>query len=987
MATSIRYEIQIEVNNTYYILDTYDYSPVSLQYQISDITEVDKRKANFSKSIKLPLTGLNRQIFGDLFNLANDATYDPNRKAKCWIMVNTVPVFIGNLQVTNATIDDIMNKTEVEVVVYSENDDFFKDVGEKYVNELNLSELDHQYSIDNIRNSWNATASSENTGYFYPMIDYGFDWNSQKLKAGLSFSNFYPALYIKRIWDKIFNDTNYTYQSNFLNSTKFKNLIMPFSKGELRQTLDPDTSKFRVGMSQSNLVNAQVILGSAWLASQQGNQPQWREAKLELNNETSPNGDPYGWWNTTTYEYTNNSVGLVNQRFGLNLDIWINLAGPPSPNSFVAYSSTNPNYVYVKRSRDPRTGATVSNGFPVPINGQCIGTFSIPGLSVLYEYEIPCVLDSTSGFNVTINQVQYTPSNPAPAGYNNGYYNKINAKIYTDNLDGSDVFHTPIQPGEKVWVVVGHGRNFIPANNFPLSYTQPTTFFFNEVNDQAPLVQQNQIINATALLPDNLKQKDFLTSIIKMFNLYIEPSKDWDKTLIIEPRDDYYASGVIEDWTNKIDLNTPIEEVILSNTQYKTIYAHYKEDKDYLNDDYNQITDEIYGQYKEEIENDFISDEYEVSINFAPTPISNVPNMTEFVIPRIGKLENNLFKPTAVLPRILTKYSSGLLPTTIPQDFWKFYGTTYSSYPYAGHFDNPFDPTYDLNFGQIRGLYYNDTDITNNNLIQSYWRKQFDEVNDKNAKLITCEMYLNPTDIYNFRFNKKIFLDIEGNGQYWRVQSITNYDPGNTKTCTVELLKIKDITVPIKKRIIRKLQGKEWALSAVTSGQLNKILSPEVGVFGNNNSILNDRHHVVGNGNVSVGSEITFRGNFNRTAVNTRSVDVFGDNNLINDGSERIFIVGGGNVVTGGVDDVVILGGNNLYVDTPGVFMVGSALISGFTLIDAGADIVLNPFNQVSTTNLFDGSENVVKQIGGNQNIDLVNAGADAILYPYFIAP
>ncbi len=91
-----------------------------------------------------------------------------------------------------------------------------------------------------------------------------------------------------------------------------------------------------------------------------------------------------------------------------------------------------------------------------------------------------------------------------------------------------------------------------------------------------------------------------------MFNLFIIPSKSNEKHLIIEPRQDYYSSGVIKDWTSKLDLSQGITESIISESQSKQILFNMKEDKDYLNTTYKETTQKVYGQYIKNIDNEWL---------------------------------------------------------------------------------------------------------------------------------------------------------------------------------------------------------------------------------------------------------------------------------------------------------------------------------------------------------------------------------------------
>ena len=122
-------------------------------------------------------------------------------------------------------------------------------------------------------------------------------------------------------------------------------------------------------------------------------------------------------------------------------------------------------------------------------------------------------------------------------------------------------------------------------------------------------------------IPDKVKQRDFLTSIIKMFNLYMIPDENNPKNIIIEPRADFYTTDVI-DWSDKARLFTRayiLTPTAVTNKQ-KYIYT-YKKDTDYYNKKYENSWLDIYGTRNVYLENDFNKTEYKTELIFSPTPM------------------------------------------------------------------------------------------------------------------------------------------------------------------------------------------------------------------------------------------------------------------------------------------------------------------------------------------------------------------------------
>lgn len=1103
-----RFELLIEINGQRKWLDTYDAEPISLTYNVSDIMEIDKRNSSFSKTIKLPETKNNREIFGDIADLGVEATFNPNKKTKAYILVDTICVFEGYLQLRKVFVDKDEDKAEYEVVIYADNDNFFKLIGERFLTDLDFTELDHVWSPTNIRQSWTA---SWDKGYYYPLIDYGYNWQLGDINGWTTTYNtevkttkMFPSTNVKYIWNKIFDEAGYTYQSNFLDTKVFESLYIPFNRQELKRNINSLADKFTIGMlAPATFSNSttQTVPADFYL-DQNFNQWTFNNAnvnfgkfRIPFNNETAPFGDPDGLYNTSTYEYTA-PAAFVAGRFVCDFDITFRFTN----NLDVSYidGTTLPlTSICFRRSKNPATGADVAGGTIIPVNGNQwplrFNTTNIPGIT--YDQVVPA---NTPGFTPTLFVY------PGPR--------RVYGQIATDILDDSTPQRKKLYPGEKVWVEVNYGVNnrqlrtqFGNANLLPpvvnayntsgsyINYN--TTFPANQVlgtfsggnkfyNVLTQNILYNETIDYSQVIPTNFKQKDFLTSIIKMFNLIVEPSKDNDRVLIIEPRDDYYASGRIKDWTKKLNINEPIEEQILAETQNRQTNFRYKDDKDIYNEDYkNNRGGLAYGEYQHFIDNDFITGQKKVEIAFSPTPIVPVKNSTKLLIPVIGKLNNNVFSPTEHNPRILTRFNSstdntwhyddyqfvsggpwnayiklttagfsnathtfkegdyirvrqddggvlkpmlqadfkinqvldnksvvinipftsvgsgaavggtaspidGLLPVADDNDTWQFEGVRYKAYPYLGHFDNPFDPSYDLNYGQTTGLYYEEESVTDDNLYSSYWENMMNEISDKDSRIITASFYLTAYDIADFRFNDNIFI----NGQYYKVNKIMNYDPTKEALVKVELIKTLYITVPrpfVKKPITERPRdvigigltssGKPFTTTGVLGpGKdivYNRPLSKPGSVIGsvktNNTNLINTSDAIVsGRDNEVYGRNVLVSGDSN--IVSSDGNIVSGNNNNIPLNSGGNFVLGSNNTIQPGVQGAVVIG-SNLTVSEPGVYIEG-AIISGANEVSASRNQVLNPYS-AKITNYISASRNSVRELGSYDTTMLISGG------------
>jgi hypothetical protein len=115
---------------------------------------------------------------------------------------------------------------------------------------------------------------------------------------------------------------------------------------------------------------------------------------------------------------------------------------------------------------------------------------------------------------------------------------------------------------------------------------------------------------------------------------------------------------------------------------------------------------------------------------------------------------------------------------------------TYTAYGYAGHVDDPLNPTNDINWGAPKELFFTTSSYTAANLFNGYWSEYIAEITDKDSKLLTCSLKLNEVDIYNLDFSKLIYID----GSLWRLNKVLDYNPMDFNVTKVELLKVIELT-------------------------------------------------------------------------------------------------------------------------------------------------------------------------------------------------
>jgi hypothetical protein len=308
--------------------------------------------------------------------------------------------------------------------------------------------------------------------------------------------------------------------------------------------------------------------------------------------------------------------------------------------------------------------------------------------------------------------------------------------------------------------------------------------FFNSSDGVYNFGASIQLANS---LPKQLKQAEFLKGLIKMFNLYFQPDPTDDKKLIIEPRDDFYTSNVI-DLTQKIDVSKDYNIEPMGALQWKSLEFHYQKDNDEYNKKYLEQYENEYGFKRVTVSNDFLTQVKKIELPFAPTPLADASNNNR-VISKIRFFNaDNVRQATAAKPRIL--YYGGLV-STISGTYLlgDITPTIRSTFAYAGHLDNVANPTFDLSFGMPESIYYGSGTrplLTNNNLYNKYWKKSIEEITDKDSKILTCSVHLSNVDLQNISFRDSYLID----RQYYRLYKITT-DLNSDEPAKCEFLKLK----------------------------------------------------------------------------------------------------------------------------------------------------------------------------------------------------
>jgi hypothetical protein len=926
-----------------------------LTFSIKDIQQPDKVKSSFSKTIKLPGSKAINDKLNFIFEVNSDSTFNPNLKLDAVYYQNDIAVFSGFIQLKDIHKKDY-NQVEYSVVLFGETANIFRELGNKFLNDagMNWQELDHDYTRVIQENSWDTsyilngvvTPFALGEGYVYPMINYGNDTDINVYNV----NEMFPAVYAKEYIDRMFNDAEYTYSSNFFNGSLFRHLIIPFNGKEFKPTqtdLSPRRVQANTPLFLSSGSNNFTLDSSAYPI------PTFAEDTLRLSNEVVDANNQY---DPTTGVLTIGATGF----YRITFDATLQMDTTPEAGSAAAGD--------LLLNGD----ATFKNNFGIYVNGvfaNAINSYTTANNltpAVTYQTANPTTYPDSNFIDPTLTDRNYNPPNKY----------QLNTDI---QLNAGDLVTIKVQTLWQFRSIAINGGSYLPVSDLKPYYDDNSTplpfppFTKDEYDADfkitiltanlslnvldSPYLEGDTVDMGTAI-PDKVKQRDFLTSIIKMFNLYMIPDENNPKNIIIEPREDFYTTDIL-DWSDKLDYS---QEHTLTPTgvtnKQRYIYS-YKKDTDYYNKKYENSWLDVYGVRNVYLENDFNKTDHKTELIFSPTPmVGQLANNR--VISTIIDVDETLQQKT-IKSNIRILYYSGLKNSTNNWVHEAIAGNVFrGEYPYAAHFNDPFNPTIDINFGLPREIYYDNTygsiTVTNNNLYNTYHRKELEQLTDKDSKIFKGYFLLNPTDIANLSFRPTYFFDNE----YWTLHKVM-YASSEYKPSKCEFLKLKAVPTPT-------------VITEELIGGLGFVGDEEIPIMDadslSGNNIINMKsNHVDGLNNFIDKSAmfVDIKGDSNKVATNSKNITIQGDNNIIEPDLENITLINTSGV-TVTESNITYINGQKKGGD--GILLVSSGTYSqDLSIVGYEADCTSGIVTINLLDGLYEGYEQTFKKIAGDNDL------------------
>jgi len=954
----------------YQSLDLFDNTQIALNFSIVDVRDYEKRKGTFSKTIQIPGSSKNNKFFRYIFNINEDNTFTLNTKCSAAIQKNNITFVEGYISLDNIILRD--DKILYEVGFYGDQLNLFNDIGDDMLEDLDCSDLDHTVGYQKIIDQFLfPDGSSANSGYCYPWIDYGADFGSiggcvgkatdDTPSVGLTTHDFLPAISVKYLIDKIFSTYGYEYSSSKFEDPYFRRLILPYVNDiELLQDwylvsrLSFGGNRNITSLTQEDTYGNMGSPGSSAVSDYYGND--WMRCDRDAIPSASYHVGYTGIWCNYTYDingrklerYRRFNYGpFVNSNWDSSLPL-PGVAGESNPNKYQTHYNHIPGSYLVRKGGGSKYKIRMSIRVDVL---EYYGGTGYKGLRVtackVNQSACSFFYSDTPGDNKwKISNAQPNSSSPEEThivrvlGENDVGTGFIDIEYTFDNCIEGDMLY---------WKVRGWG-----LKNGWVAHVSTITVYEYGWGEDVDVLGNN-------LAPKDFKIRDFLKDLITMYNLYIDIDPQNPRKLIIEPRDKYYEDGETKDWTYKLDFSKDI--VLTSPKDYQSYMNKlmYQEDKDYTSQLYNKkfdTQDVKFGGKRFIIVSDFATGEKELKLSkFASTPMRNVWGVNgatgkeQFVVSRMWDCDYpstpvSYEKKTTWKPRILTykvskiydnDYSVSANKRRFRYDYNSLHETStayrlHYCYPYAGHIYDPWDllgnNNYDLNFDtKLRTkdvwqkLFNGDPGwaMTNRNLYNLYYKNQFDQIINKDSRIMTAYFKLDVNDIKELRLSDIIFV----NGTYFTINKIIDFSPEEDTVTKVELLKIVDGA---------EIEFTDYQGSKGNNG--SPVLPGGLGLsLGRENKIrLDDYSLTVGDGNI-VGEEArnsVIIGDGNNVTEKSALLNV--DNSYI--GSKSTILNSKSVEVASGLTNVTVIGENKLKITEDNVAYINGVKIQDGVVLE-----------------------------------------------------
>ena len=789
-------------------LDTTDGFSHQITYAVDDLNNLDSKTTNFSKTIVLPGTANNNKLLGNIYEFANSNftsgdtinvgyNFNATKSAKCRLEFNGLTIIKGVMRLMEIIRDGEL--VEYEIAIFGELGGFFNKLQNKKLEDLDFSQYDHTYNYAAFNSTWLGN-------------DFSFTSQGNKLNfldntiifSGISARTIQSVLLPGKefsITNTVSGNNNDTYlcvdirwYGSFVNE-----LVITIDRNvDANETTD-GTITVEANPNGTGYYYPLIDYGNVSDNKQDYNYRAFRPALFVYEYlDKIIQGAGYTWesrffetpfFRRLIVPHNQNDITILESDLfkgnignSISVEYWGN---PVTQNDDLIVSkiygqgfTTTDQKIYTYIGASPVT-LIISYTINIAVTRD-------PLPNKPFNWIASFTFLKNGNFITDLNNILIPHTQESFSG--NGVANQSKTFSFRVSLNTNDTIEILADASITDTIQYSPGVEFLGTFGFSgLLHMQSTTPV------AVPIIYGNTL-EVNRCIPKNILQKDFFASILKLFYLMVTEDKFRRNHLVIEPWTWFYNLNTFDfyDWTDKIDRSQPIRIKPMSEANARYYELKYKQDNDYYNELYRKAYNENYGNVRFDNELEFSKDSESSEVIFSPTPLVGYGELFNTPIDKVvstifkwdGKVVGENEERITSNIRIMQKKVFAEMDEWLILDDSNNTIASTTDFPYAGHFDDPFTPTSDLNFGATRQLYYQLTNPTTaNNLFNTFYSSYLAEITDKDSRLVTAKIKLNELDIFYLDFSRFVWIE----GVLYRLQRIVDYVPN--EICTVELLR------------------------------------------------------------------------------------------------------------------------------------------------------------------------------------------------------
>ena len=202
------------------VINLYKEPDFSSTYSVKDFKHLSKVSSDYSKTLSIPATNINKSVFGSLSNIkgGNDISSAEGIPVSVYKSGNSI--FKGLAFLNKTIYDDFETEESLELVLRGGNASAFSLLKDVMLSDIGVFNRLKPFNLEAAFSS-----SSFNDEILYPLIDTGkLDVDSNNVPV-LTEQNLTPAYRLYYVFLNIFKHINYSVESNFLDlESEFQNL-------------------------------------------------------------------------------------------------------------------------------------------------------------------------------------------------------------------------------------------------------------------------------------------------------------------------------------------------------------------------------------------------------------------------------------------------------------------------------------------------------------------------------------------------------------------------------------------------------------------------------------------------------------------------------------------------------------------------------------------------------------------------------------------